>query len=221
MGVRPATKLHRNGPLWLVCQILTSICDATSRPASYSSSIAVQRFPLEQGFQHYHPSLPAAFWTLRRLSSRASETGLFCAHPNSQIAMIHRLCKAFVCYIHGHCHWTNIVGSTLMVVPPQPPPHPPTPTPTPPPPPPPPPPTPNPTPHPQPHPPRKCKHLVNFGADSREDERLSCESAILSTRVELQYQSRNKVVFWPNSVVKIVNYLGPTVESTLAFFWQT
>ena len=56
--------------------------------------------------------------------------------------------------------------------------------------------------------------LGNFGADSLEDERRSCESATLSTRVELQYQSQNNAIFWPNSVVKIAIYLGPTVEST-------
>ena len=42
---------------------------------------------------------------------------------------------------------------------------------------------------------RKGEHLGNFGADSLEDERWSCESAILSTRVELQYQSQNKAIF--------------------------
>ena len=61
---------------------------------------------------------------------------------------------------------------------------------------------------------QKGEHLGNFGADSLEDERWSCKSAILSTRVELQYQSQNKAFFWPNSAVKIAIYPGPTVEST-------
>ena len=147
-------------------------------PISYSSSLAVPRFLLECGFQHYCPSLPATFWMLRRLFSWASGTFLWA----SQFSVSHDSeTTQGVCLLHSwspslnrHCWQCSWLALFL----------------------------------------RKGEHLGNFGADSLEDERWSCESAILSTRVELQYQSQNKAIFWPNSAVKIAIYLGRTVEST-------